>query len=371
MTRGALMEKKTLGILITNTVCCVGMIVGMAVLMRSMEWYFQLIIYGIAILGLIAEFVFAFWWKKESLFKLVFVIELCVLLVFLLFLIFKLTGVISSMKDAQKIVELVRGTGAWGMVVYVLIQVLQVVVLPLPAFIFYVSGTYLYGAGIATLLASIGVLIGSLISFSIGKVFGLKVVSWIAGKEETAKYRDLLGRKGKTIFVIMQILPFFPDDLLCMVAGLTSMSYLFFATVMVLIRPAIIAVYCYLGSGDIIPFDQPWGIAVWVVIIVVCVALAVLSFFYQEKIENWIKKKFAKKGKPRADLAVSEVATTPPPQSTETLNDAAVKEDDQPIMTAQQSPDESVVTSEQPRPYTESQEKKDGKQKKDKNAPNT
>ena len=74
-----------------------------------------------------------------------------------------------------------------------------------------------------------------------------------------------------------------------------------------LVRPLIIAAYCYLGSGTVIPFDQPWGIAVWVVIFAVCIALAVLSFKYQDKVEKWLVEKFTKrKQKPAEEPAQSE-----------------------------------------------------------------
>ncbi len=72
------------------------------------------------------------------------------------------------------------------------------------------------------------------------------------------------------------------------------MNFAFFAVTIVVVRPLIIAAYCYLGSGTIIPFSG-WGIAAWVAIVAVCVALAVLSFIYQDKVERWLVKKFAKK----------------------------------------------------------------------------
>ena len=65
---------------------------------------------------------------------------------------------------------------------------------------------------------------------------------------------------------------------------------------MLLVRPIIIALYCYLGTGSIIPFSG-WGIPVWIAIFAVCVVLAVLSFKYQDRIEKWLVSKFRKKNK--------------------------------------------------------------------------
>ena len=157
------------------------------------------------------------------------------------------------------------------MAVYVLVQILQVVILPLPALVCYVPGVYIWGAGIATLLASAGVLIGALICYFLGRMFGRRVVEWIAGKDNTDKYADYLGKRGKILFVMMQILPFFPDDILCLIAGLTR-------------------------SGTIIPFSG-WGIPVWIAIALACVVLAVLSFKYEDKIKDFLKRLVSKKRK--------------------------------------------------------------------------
>ena len=101
----------------------------------------------------------------------------------------------------------------------------------------------------------------------------------------------------------MQILPFFPDDILCMVAGLTAMNFPFFLATMILVRPLVIAAYCY---GSLIPVDQPWGIAVWVTIFVVCIVLAVLSFKYQERFENWLVNKFSRKKSKTENVAATD-----------------------------------------------------------------
>ncbi|MGN1061245.1 MAG: TVP38/TMEM64 family protein, partial [Candidatus Coproplasma sp.] len=146
----------------------------------------------------------------------------------------------------------------------------------------------------ATLIASAGAITGSVIAYVLGKYCGKPLVVWIAGKETTEKYTNILSKKGKILFLMMQILPFFPDDIICIVAGLTCMNFAFFMATIVVVRPAIIAMYCYLGSGTIIPFSG-WGIPVWIAIFAVCIILAVLSFKYQDKVETWLVKKFKRK----------------------------------------------------------------------------
>lgn len=289
-------EKSGRSVLVVNTLLCILTILSTAFFINGWSLPIKIACYGIAVVGLIFGIV-VYSLKKEAFLKGCFVLILCV---FLLTVIVALLGSFTNLGDyktdadkIEKIVQIIRNTGKWGMLVYIFVQILQVVILPLPAAVCYIPGCLIWDAWTATLLASFGVLIGSVIAYGIGRVFGKKVVTWIAGRETTEKYADYLGSKGKVVFILMQILPFFPDDILCMVAGLTSMGFLFFFVTMIAVRPLIIAAYCFLGSGTVIPFEG-WGIAAWIAIFIGFIVLAVLSFKYQDRFEKWLVGKFSK-----------------------------------------------------------------------------
>lgn len=292
-------NKSTVAILVINALLCV--FIGLATLFLMDSWgtAVKIVCYGIAAVGLIFSLV-TFFLKKQALFKSCFVIvAFAAVTVAAVCAVSELGGLNDYATDEEKIArlaEIIEGFGGWGMAIYFLLQVLQVVILPLPALVCYLPGTFVYGPLKATLLASAGVLVGSVIAYAIGKFFGKRAVVWIAGKETTEKYSAYLSKRGKVLFVLMQILPFFPDDILCMVVGLTGMNFWFFLATIVLVRPAIIAMYCYLGSGTVIPFSG-WGIGVWAAIFIVCIVLAVLSFKYQDKIEDWLVSKLTRSRK--------------------------------------------------------------------------
>ncbi|MBR1867419.1 MAG: TVP38/TMEM64 family protein [Clostridia bacterium] len=236
--------------------------------------------------------------KKWELFKTAFVVNIIVA-VFIGALLFTdkaldLGSYSSDGEKIDKIAQAIRDSGNLGIFVYLLLQILQVVILPLPAIVCYASGAMIWSPLLATIIASVGVIIGSFINYYLGKAFGRKVAVWIAGEKTTEKYSKMLAKRGKGIFLVMQILPFFPDDILCLIAGLTEMSLPFFSAVMILVRPIIIAFYCFLGSGTVIPFHG-WGIAVWAGIAAACAAFAALSFKYQDafeaKLDSWFKRK--------------------------------------------------------------------------------
>lgn len=257
------------------------------------KWYIEYSLYTVAS-GLLMLSFFFYFFDKRSLFRLTFTLSLTMLLIMSGYALLDIFGFFERFSNINLIKNFILSTGMWGMVVYFGIQLLQVMILPLPSWIFYAIGTQVFGPTVAFLLSTLGVTVGSILSFLLGRVFGKTLVHWIAGKEDAEKYRSLLER-GKFFFIIMMILPFFPDDILCLVAGITSMSFKFFFISIITIRPVIIAVYCYVG--DIIPLHG-WGLWVWLAIFVVLGVLFVLVTIYRERLEQFFGKlKFGKKRK--------------------------------------------------------------------------
>ena len=80
----------------------------------------------------------------------------------------------------------------------------------------------------------------------------------MVGEEELKKWRDRLKGKDNMILSAMFLLPLFPDDDLCFIAGLSSMSNRYFAGMITECRAIGVASTCYLA--EIIPFTTWWGL---------------------------------------------------------------------------------------------------------------
>lgn len=200
----------------------------------------------------------------------------------LCYVVLDATGWLTKFKDMDALLTFVRGTKHWGIFVYVGLVIFQVIFLPIPSAIVAVLGTILYGPMYAFIFMTIGTIVGSVITFLLGKIFGRKLAVWVIGEEKTDKFATLLNEKGRFLFLVMMLFPFFPDDIICLVAGVTAMSFRYFIVAVTLTRPVMIAFMCYFGSGTIIPF-RGWGIPVWIAIFV---AVTVLFF-----VINAIKKR--------------------------------------------------------------------------------
>ena len=158
------------------------------------------------------------------------------------------------------------------------------------------AGVAIYGPFWASILSLIGIMLGAIVAFSLGKIFGFRLIKWVVGEENARKYAKMLNKRGKFLLVAMFLLPVFPDDLLCLVAGTTEMSYPFFISANLITRPIAIFPIAYFISGNIIPFSG-WGLYVWPIIIILLGVSIFLFYKYQPQIEKYITKKFKIKPK--------------------------------------------------------------------------
>ncbi|MBE7073499.1 MAG: TVP38/TMEM64 family protein [Clostridiales bacterium] len=239
--------------------------------------------------------------KKETKGKIVRgVVALAILAVVVLAIILPLhfTGALATIKNTQDLQLFIQSGGVWSYLIFFAIQFLQVTFLPIPAAVTTVAGMLaLRNIWLVALVSFVAVMLGSIFAFFLGRKVGKRIVIWIAGEDDFNQWADKLG-KGKYVFFIMMLLPVFPDDILCMVAGTTNISWKFFVLTNFVTRPIGILCTCFLGSG-IIPFAGLWLI-LWGVLAVGCIILFILCYKYQPQIEKFIYKvchKFERKKK--------------------------------------------------------------------------
>lgn len=210
----------------------------------------------------------------------------------LVYFILVWTGMWEKLNSVDKFRKMILSLGFWGRFAFVFFQFLQVTLIPIPSPILIIAGSIIYGTFQSTILSLAGILLGSAFAFFLGRVFGYRLVKFMVGQESAKKWKTFLNN-CKFSFVLMMLLPCFPDDILCLVAGLTSMTWGFFMTTQFIARPIGIFLVSYFSSGEIIPYHG-WGLIVWGVIIVLSLVLIYLSSKYSQNIENFMQKSINK-----------------------------------------------------------------------------
>ena len=228
---------------------------------------------------------------KAKIIRTVIVVLVISGLIVLGYYILNWTGVWEHINTAEKLRDVILSWGIWGRLGFIFIQFAQVTFLPLPSTVTVIAGSLVYGPLQGGLLSLAGILLGSIFAFFLGRVFGKKLVVFMVGEKTCNKWTQFLSN-AKYSFVIMMLLPIFPDDVLCLVAGLTNMSWTFFTVTNLISRPLGVLSVSYVNA--LIPYHG-WGLAVWAVIIVAIVVVIVLAYKYQKQIENFILKIFGNK----------------------------------------------------------------------------
>ena len=106
----------------------------------------------------------------------------------------------------------------------ILLQIGQVVVTPFNHYVVGVLGGFLFGPHLGGLLNWTGRVIGHSLAFLLAHRLGRPLVLRFVGKEELDKYDQLVGGQG-LLLCLIYYLPFFPDDELSYLAGLSRMRF--------------------------------------------------------------------------------------------------------------------------------------------------
>lgn len=181
--------------------------------------------------------------------------------------------------------------GFWGYIIYIVLQIFQVIFIPINTTIFTIPAIVLFGPVKAFLISWIGCSLGSICMFLIAKIWGIKVLKWIVGEEKAVKYANIL-KKGKYLLPIFLLVPIFPDDIMCASAGLGNINFIYFCAVIIVTRAIDTACTCFIGATLI---KTPVGIALLALFVV---AMCIVGYFVtkkQDKIDTWFVNKFSKK----------------------------------------------------------------------------
>lgn len=136
--------------------------------------------------------------------------------------------------------------GDYAVVIFILLQIVQVIIPILPGGISSVAGMLMFGNGLGLLYSCIGLVIGEAVGFLLVRYYGVSFVQLILSPKKYQKFDQLLTQKTKDIkkvLCVTLLVPFAPDDLICLVAGLTKLSFKEFMQIVILLKPWSVGIY--------------------------------------------------------------------------------------------------------------------------------
>jgi len=127
------------------------------------------------------------------------------------------------MTDREWLRQTVNSMGWAAPLVFMSLQIGQVLFAPIPGELTGFLGGYVFGALNGFLLSTLGLTMGSMINFAIGHFLGEPMVRKLVRCETYDKYNQMVQYKGILVIFIFFLIPGFPKDYLCMFLGLTTL----------------------------------------------------------------------------------------------------------------------------------------------------
>ena len=133
---------------------------------------------------------------------------------------------IEFVEDPKLFREWVDTYGIFGRIIFVGMVVFQVVIALIPGEPLEFGAGYAFGAFEGTILATIGILIGSILVFFLVKKIGVVLLEIFFSDEQISKVKILKkSRKRDGLLFLLFLLPGTPKDILTYFLGLTDIKF--------------------------------------------------------------------------------------------------------------------------------------------------
>ena len=182
-----------------------------------------------------------------------------------------------------------RTLGEWGIlapVIFIGLQALQVIIAPIPGEVTGILGGYLFGEWIGLFYSTIGLTLGSVATFGVGRWLGARYVQKLVSPDIWQKMGFIVEAEGAILCFIIFLIPGLPKDMVCYLFGLSPMPFWVFAVVSTLGRIpgtwVLSAQGAHTAAGDYLQV---------ILLTAMVVAVALPLYVYRNRVLGWFGAK--------------------------------------------------------------------------------
>lgn len=189
------------------------------------------------------------------------------------------------LSDRDRVAPFLANFGRAAPLAFMGLQILQVILAPVPGEATGFIGGYLFGAANGFIYSSLALAVGSWINFAIGRYLGKRYVRRWIPDDKLARLDHLVKRQGIIVLLILFIFPGFPKDYLCLFLGATAIPVKAFLTIATFGRmPGTLLLSL---QGEFL-FEKNY--LVLGIVLALTVLAAVVSIRCRENIYRWMEK---------------------------------------------------------------------------------
>ena len=209
-------------------------------------------------------------------------------------------------QDKKFLKETVRAWGWMAPLVFIAIQALQVIVSPIPGEITGPVGGALFGTWLGLFYSTIGLTLGTLFCFWVGRKWGEPLVRPWLSEHHWNRMNFILEAEGAIICFILYLMPGFPKDIVSYLFGISPMPLWLFAVVSTVARIPGTWVSSYFGA-HVAEQQYIYSIAFLAIVVALCLPL----YYYRDRIVRRFGGKRRRGAAKRAAKALDTVRRDP------------------------------------------------------------
>jgi uncharacterized membrane protein YdjX (TVP38/TMEM64 family) len=181
--------------------------------------------------------------------------------------------------------RLVCDWGAWAPVGIVLLQMVQIVIAPLPGNALSFAAGYALGVWPTIVWLMVGVLLGATADFLIVRWLGRRVLRRLVPADRLARLDTLVVSRGTFFIFLLLLVPNPIGDWVYYLAGLTAMPLPLFLGLVLVARLPSNLLESWVGATA-----TRFGMREWAVLGLIAVALVLVYWMYRERIQALLEK---------------------------------------------------------------------------------
>jgi uncharacterized membrane protein YdjX (TVP38/TMEM64 family) len=196
----------------------------------------------------------------------------------------------SLFRNPDRIQELIRSKGIWAPLAFIVLQVIQIVVAPLPGSVVSVVAGFVFGFGKGLLLAMIGVVLGAGVAFLLSRWIGRRVLKLFVPEATMDRFDRFVVARGPFYVFLLLLLPNPVGDWLYYLAGLTALPFPFFLLLVLAGRIPSNVLEVFIGVQVYKLGSRGYHLALWqwIAFGAAIAALAIAYFLNRKRIEALI-----------------------------------------------------------------------------------
>lgn len=219
--------------------------------------------------------------NKRLAFRILFLLLLTILSIYL-FIHF---DIYLLFKDRNKLVNFITSY-PYDELVFILLQIVQVVAAPIPGELTGLIGGYLYGSFWGTVYSTIGLTIGSWLAFLLARFFGMPLIEKVVKPETIEKFDHFMEHQGILVSFLLFLIPGFPKDYLCYIMGVSRIptwTFIIISTAGRLFGTMMLSI-----TGSCVRNEQYILLAV---IVTAGIAISIVAYYHHDTMLEMLKRK--------------------------------------------------------------------------------